>query len=73
MPYAAFPVLRLPTPLHLLNMVQCWGVACLVLLLLSVVLAYMDVVVVLCLASVGCVWNPTHCKLWVNYYGGTCP
>jgi hypothetical protein len=29
-----------------------------VLLLLSVVLAYMDVVVVLCLASVGCVSEP---------------
>lgn len=58
MPYAAIPVLRLPTPLHLLNMVQCWGVACLVLLLLSVVLAYMEVVVVLCLASLGCVSEP---------------
>ena len=44
--------------LHLLNMVQCWGVACLVLLLLSVVLAYMEVVVVLCLASLGCVSEP---------------
>jgi hypothetical protein len=32
--------------LHLLNRVQCWGVACRVLLLLSVVLAYMEVVIV---------------------------
>lgn len=35
--------------LHLLHMVQCWGVACLVLVLPSVVLAYMEVGVVLCL------------------------
>lgn len=41
--------------LHLLNRVQCWGVACRVLLLLSDVLAYMEVVIVLCLASLGCV------------------
>jgi hypothetical protein len=43
---------------HLLNMVQCWGVACLEMLLLGVLLAYMEVVVVLCLASLGCVSEP---------------